>query len=274
MRLKDILVSLDPTREGTERLGAAMRLAQAHRADIVGFYGAPTVGYVGFPGRGLAPEPAAGDLAEAVPAGEIAEDVRARFEAAAERHGLTGAWVLAGEPVIDDLVERVRTVDLTVVGLGDPEQTAAGPQGFRPEDLVMRCGRPVLGLPSANPPERIGRRVILAWDGGREACRAMNDALPLLASAESVAVVSVDAPERSTAAAVARLRRHGVRAEPDEERSAGEDVGELLLSRTERLEADLLVAGAYGHSRLGEALFGGVSRTLLHQMMIPVLASH
>jgi len=105
----------------------------------------------------------------------------------------------------------------------------------------------------------------------------MNDALPLIAGARSVTVLSVDPSEvmwESARAAAAHLNRHGVSASPHKIPGAGTGIGEVILAHCDYLNADLVVAGAYGHSRLREAAIGGVSRTLLRQMIVPVLMSH
>jgi nucleotide-binding universal stress UspA family protein len=143
---------------------------------------------------------------------------------------------------------------------------------------VLACGRPVLGLPIMNLPPELGKTILVAWDGSRESTRAMHDALPLLAGAETVMVLTVDAERNlkgsGAEAAAAHLRRHGVKAIAKETSSAELELGLAILSYAESQRADLVVAGAYGHSRLSESILGGVSRTLLHQMMVPVLMSH
>src|SRR5262249_22933196 len=153
-----------------------------------------------------------------------------------------------------------------ILGLGDPDAPSSGPQGFQPDDIVSACGRPVLGLPIANIPDEIGKNVLVAWNGSREASRAMNDALPLLADAEAVKLLSVDTrgPARQSAEAAAEhLRRHRVKVKLDHTSRAGMEIGDAILSMTDYLNADLVVAGAYGHSPLIESVLGGVSRTLL-----------
>ena len=105
----------------------------------------------------------------------------------------------------------------------------------------------------------------------------MNDALPLLLASERVTVLSIGVESHAlpmAEAAAAHLRRHGVPAEAS--RAADDDlgIGDLILAHADRLNADLVVAGAYGHSRMSHAILGSVSRTLLRQMMVPVLMSH
>ena len=145
----------------------------------------------------------------------------------------------------------------------------------------MAAGRPVLIVPYAGAFETVGKRALIAWDGTREANRALNDALPLLADAETVSVVFVGSRERdleqhraALGRAVHHLRQHGIEADPEETLRGDLAVSDILLSRAADLAADLIVAGGYHHSQLREALLGGVSRELLDHMTVPVLMSH
>jgi nucleotide-binding universal stress UspA family protein len=121
----------------------------------------------------------------------------------------------------------------------------------------------------------------VAWDASREATRAVNDAIPLLASATTVTVLSVDPAIGRTehgdvpgADIALHLARHGVNVRVEQTVSGGIGIGDLLLSRASDLGADLLVMGAYGHSRLRELVLGGATRTMLKSMTLPVFMSH
>jgi len=116
----------------------------------------------------------------------------------------------------------------------------------------------------------VGQRVVVGWNSTREAARAVNDAMPLLVAAEVVTVLTIDAREAPLghgqlpgADISLHLARHGVKAQVEQTVSADLSVGDVLLSRAADLGADLLVMGAYGHSRLRELLLGGATRTLL-----------
>jgi nucleotide-binding universal stress UspA family protein len=131
---------------------------------------------------------------------------------------------------------------------------------------------------AATPP---GKRVIVAWNGGREAARAVNDALPLLVAADQVDVVCVnpgrgeeDDADLPGADLCLHLARHGVKAEAQELVASDIEAGDLLLSRAADSGADLIVMGAYGHARWREVVLGGVTRQLLNQMTVPVFMSH
>ncbi len=123
----------------------------------------------------------------------------------------------------------------------------------------------------------VGRRVLVAWNGSREATRALHDALPVLDRAERVIVLSVDPGDHRHlpgADIATLLARHGVRAEANETSSDDIEVGDAVLPRAADLGADLLVMGAYGRSHVREWAMGGVTRNLLKHMTLPVLMSH
>ena len=214
-----------------------------------------------------------------VSAGDIAEQVRVEFEDDLKSKDLGGSWIL-GERSADlsDLVARARCVDLVVAALAPLPGYPAGLQPIDIDAVVVECGRPVLGLPVANLPEKIGSDIVVAWDGSREAARALHDALPFLRLARSVRIMSLHWGGGSPGGAelvLSHLHRHRVPATIDANTTITMDTPEdEILGRLQMPEADLLIAGAFGHSRLRERLFGGASRTFLHQMMIPVLVSH
>src|SRR3954454_13493204 len=146
---------------------------------------------------------------------------------------------------------------------------------------MLSSGRPVLAVPYAGQFERVGERVLVAWNASRESTRAVNDALPLLRGAKVVTILAVnprqgieghgDVPAADIAL---HLARHGVKAEAAHTVAKDISEGDALLSYAADIGADLIVAGAYGHSRARELVFGGVTRTLIAEMTAPVLLSH
>jgi nucleotide-binding universal stress UspA family protein len=148
------------------------------------------------------------------------------------------------------------------------------------EALILTSGRPTIVLPPRPPASRI-RRVLVGWNGTREAARAVADAMPLLVKADAVEVLSVGSEAGEPAhgfmpgaAAARHLERHGAKVEVRHMSSNGESVGRVLLAEARAFHADLVVIGAYGRSRLRERVFGGVTRTVLREAVLPVLASH
>jgi nucleotide-binding universal stress UspA family protein len=146
-----------------------------------------------------------------------------------------------------------------------------------PQELALQAGRPVLAVPYQGRPTEFGRRVLVAWNGKREAARAVHDAMPLLRGAEQVTVVTVkpERKERTPLEDIADLlRRHGIRTEQAVIDPAGAKVGIALLAEAGKRDCDLMVMGAFGHSRLKEMVFGGVTEAVLGAMTIPVLLSN
>ena len=206
---------------------------------------------------------------------------RRLFEEIATRCGLSAEWRSAAGYPSETTALHGRYVDLIVLGQSDPDD----PQGalFRPlpEEVALAVGRPILIIPYAGSWREIGRRVLVGWDASREATRAINDAMPLLAGAASVTVLAIDPVDGPAghgevpgADIALHLARHGVNATIEATVSAGIGVGNALLSRASDLEADLLVMGAYGHSRVRELLLGGATRTVLDSMTLPILMAH
>jgi nucleotide-binding universal stress UspA family protein len=134
-------------------------------------------------------------------------------------------------------------------------------------------------VPAVGRFERVGRRVLVAWNASREAARALGDALPLLVDAQAVTVLSIGSTatidnEHRGADVTRRLARHGITATAAASIAKDADVGDVLLSRAADHGADLIVMGAYGHSRTREWLLGGAARHLLRHMTVPVLMAH
>jgi nucleotide-binding universal stress UspA family protein len=284
MGFKDILVALDAGAAARRRVELAAALAQRFEAHLVGVYatlalGPPrSSGYFEYFDRSLL-EPLYREFDEKMRA--EAEASRQFFEDTARRLGLSAEWRLASGYPSETIALHGRYADLIVLGQLDPDERQAQLLRPLPEEIALAVGRPVLVVPYAGSWEAVGRRVLIGWDASREATRAINDALPLLAGAEAVTVMAVD-PAAGPAghgdvpgADIAlHLARHGVKAAIESTVSAGIGVGNALLSRASDLEADLLVMGAYGHSRIRELLLGGATRTIIESMTLPVLLSH
>ena len=221
---------------------------------------------------------------------ELQQAARARADAALERFAEAARRdqiafetridrVLYTE-IADAVATSARYVDLAILGQHDPDDALSNPR-YLPEEVVLGGGRPVLILPYIGPARTFGERVIVAWDASREAARAVNDALPLLRQARQVGVVSVNPRpwpfghgEEPGADIGLHLARHGVKVEVQRIEAKDVDPANAILSHVADQSADLLVMGAYGHSRLREFVLGGVTRTILAEMTVPVLMSH
>jgi nucleotide-binding universal stress UspA family protein len=145
----------------------------------------------------------------------------------------------------------------------------------------MQAGRPVLVYPYAGKFDAAPKHVLISWNASREATRAVTDAIPFLRAAQKVTVLAIN-PKTSAeghgdipAADIALyLSRHGVKAEAMADPAVQIDIGNYLLSRAADLSVDMIVMGAYGHARMRELVFGGVTQTIMREMTVPVLLSH
>ena len=209
--------------------------------------------------------------------------MKERFEKATRDAGLISEWITDDAkpwPVLRKVVEYARVADIIVMAQAD-EDWALSAMTEGPEELVLASGRPVLIIPSRGDHIRVGERIVVAWNGRREAARATLDALPLLEAAENVQVLCIvpdddreavgDVPAADLATTLAR---HKVRCEASETLRLAAGAGETLLAYVRDSRADLLVMGCYGHSRLAEFILGGVTRHVLKNMAVPVLMSH
>jgi nucleotide-binding universal stress UspA family protein len=279
MGIKDILVQVDGAKSAPARYAAAIETAQFYSAHLTGLCLAvepPVPATV----LGMVPPEAIASQREAVR--EQAETAMADFRLTVERTGVHGEGRIVQVldfDAVDVFVQHARHSDLVILAQQDPiDFLPLGPDFAT--DVVMGCGRPAIIFPFIGAPPVLGQRVLVAWDGGREAARAINDALPILKRAHAVTVLSVN-PEvtsddkRDAGADISlHLARHGVKVTAARTIARETPVGDVILADIADNSIDLLVMGAYGHSRLREWALGGVTRHILAHMTVPVFLSH
>jgi len=211
-----------------------------------------------------------------------AGDAEAKFEKLLARQGLHGEWrqvQSSSSEIAEDVIRHGMAADMIVVPQSRREEGDGIGEDFA-EQVVMESGRPVLVIPSYGEFSNFGKSILVAWNGTREAARAVFDARPLMAGADKVDISWLD-PDRTGkdmdlpgAELAAVLARHDLNVVVEAVPTGGLPAGEALLSHAADIGADMLVMGAYGHSRLREFIFGGATRTILGSMTIPVLMSH
>lgn len=271
---KTILVHAEPGLAATHRVEAAAHLARDLDARLIGL-GAETYE----PLAASAPEGGAYFAAEllAAQAEQVEKDLTAAE--AAFRRDAAGAsldWRRVQDFPSRALVQSARACDLIVVS---PKGSRSATQQADPADVVMSAGRPVLIVPEGRHHLR-AQSVVVAWKDTRECRRALDDAMPLLQRAEDVIVHAVCKPQDADRMAfetddvVANLKRHGVEARALVTTVAPEGVTGEIERVAQLNNADLIVCGAYGHSRLREWAFGGVTDDLMHRPTCFVLMSH
>ncbi len=305
MLIRDIVVHQGPDSRSEARRDVAIALAKAHDAQVIGVFAkvdpdAPEYWWMAFDKESIAEW-----LSTLEEIGAAAEEA---FITRLAEEGLKGKWRVMDGNLTEALMTCARYGDLTVIGQADPDELAY--DSNLPDHLVLGAGGPVLVVPYAGHFKTIGRRVMVAWDGGREAARAVRDAMPILKQAETVTVYCINPADEGHLAGAeicAHLARHGVSAEashrtlgPEAEAfssalktvggfgfqqrgpwtqtqrppMAEPDVGDALLSAVTDSDIDLLVMGAYGHSRVREWVLGGTTREILRTMTVPVLMSN
>ena len=280
MSLKDLLVLVDATPACAHRVATAFSLATAFDAHVAALCLVPEPYIPSVAGISLPLELVEEQRARAVAeAKALLDEVASRAKAAGVRLE-TRSEVAQGDRLADVLARQCRHVDLAIVGQPDSAQSMSQDHILL-EAAFMNSGRPALVVPYIGARDIPPRTVTIAWDGSREAARAVNDALPLLAKAKKV-IVLVVAPERLTgrvgaapgADIATHLARHGLAVDVKTVSAAGISVGDALLAAVADEAADLLVMGGYGHSRLRELILGGTTEHLLRHMTVPVLLSH
>lgn len=278
MAIRDILLALtsypDPTTASAiDRAVSLTSLLGAHIAAI------SCEARVQIPGSFLA---GAGHLSsivanEAHKSRQNAKDLLATFELAAQKAGVLHETVLERcltSEVPDLLVEYARLRDLTIVPV--PESY----DQWYAEAIIFGAGRPTLVVPEAPPARPFElNRVLVAWDFSRAAARAVSDAIPILEKAREVSILTVTnekaiSSRRSSSELAKNLSRHGIDVIVEDVDAAGRGIGDVLSGQIESRRADLLVMGAYGHSRFREFILGGATRSILTKPPIPVLLSH
>jgi len=278
MSYKTILVHLNDERRVAGLIDAATQIAERFQAHIIALYVMPPIPTYGVTSFG------AGYIQAGLKAfRDEADRVRKAFEDAIRGRAITPEWRLVepgAQNVADCIVDQCRAVDLVITGQRDRSFDFSAVLDV-PERIIIESGRPVLVIPNAGRFPKIGGRVTFAWNGRREATRAVFDALPLLKTAERVRIVWVNPQAEASVARdlpgagiAATLARHGVKCEISTAVSSEISVGDVILSGLSDDGADLLVMGAWGHSRMRELVFGGATRHMLEHMTVPVLMSH
>lgn len=277
MAIKDLLVHVDTSSACAKRVQAAVVLAKRHSAHLTGVYvreqfKIPTYAEVHLPTELLEAQQKAGH--------EQAQKAEAEFRRAAENMQVPAEWHCVKGEAIQVLDVFARQMDLTLVGQMQEHE----PQWLSPpvaDRLALEAGGPLLIIPTVGEVDAVFGRILVAWNGSREASRAVRDALPFLSLADEVSVVTVGIVEDDSSAndlasidIRAHLSRHAIQSEIMEINGSDRDAGSLLLLAAADMGADLIVMGAYGHSRFQELVLGGATRHMIYHSNVPVLMSH
>ncbi|MBC7502095.1 MAG: universal stress protein [Herminiimonas sp.] len=281
MSYKTIVVHVNESRHGANRVKLAAAIAAEHDAHLIGVATSALPASFYMPGIGTgAAEGLASYLAFAK---EGALTALAVFEEFAKQAGVNAIERrLVEDETAGALCLEGRYCDLLIIGQNDPDELLMAHPADMQNYVLTHSPSPVLFIPYASDFKTIGKRIVVAWDGSIEAARAIAGAMPFLQRADIVQIVVFNADqtpqrhgEQPGADIALHIARHGAKVEVSAQTTdANMDIGNALLSHLADFGADLVVMGGFGHSRLRELMLGGVTRTMLATMTVPVLMAH
>jgi nucleotide-binding universal stress UspA family protein len=283
MPIKTILVNLNNEARAPELIAAAAAIARPVEAHVAGLFVMPPL----FVPSDIIMPMGADFYDEQVREHEDqAKRVKAVFDRLTSGEPYVAEWRIHGDArtayasIAEGVIEQARSAELVIVsqavdGKDSPLLTDI------PERVALEGGRPVLVIPSVWLAKEYGHNVAVAWNDSREATRATFDALPFLERAKKIRLITVGEETDSDgnklilpAEVAATLARHGLNVDVELVPKSGRHYGDAILARVAADGSDLLVMGAYGHSRMREFILGGATREVLKHMTVPVLMSH
>lgn len=274
-KLRALLLRVEPSTPESAVMGNAVNFARRTGAELWGLY---PLEYPEFPGYVEARLPRELLEINRNHFKELAEETGAAFRKACESAAIDWTWRCVEGDAARSVIVNGRVADLLLLA-GGKESNQSSMDEFTGQ-VILQCGRPAMILPSEPMAEDAGSRVVLAWNARRECVRATHDAMPLLRNAEWVKVVTLkrgsaaDQDDVPGAGICRHLARHGVAADAHVVSFQGRSAGAALLEWARENDADMLVMGAYGHSRWRELVLGGVTAHVLRNADLPVFMSH
>ncbi len=272
MTVKNILVAYSGWSSGQSPLKHALKIAEHYDAWVTGI-----VGHGQSPLLKMFSGQAPAEILDVMKANEASEIASAKtiFEnAAAERGRAHAAEII---DVFDDggatVASFARTFDLVVTAPHTTDRTEAH-MSANPDLIALQSGRPVLIVPKDYDAPGLSTHVVVAWDGKRAASRAIGDAVAMLEKKGKVTVLTIGKETPAgTDRLIQNLQRHGIKAEQLQRPKSG-SIGQTILDATREIGADLIVMGAYEHSKFAHDVFGGVTTDVLKKAKVPILMSH
>ncbi|MFT5658163.1 MAG: nucleotide-binding universal stress UspA family protein [Gammaproteobacteria bacterium] len=269
MTIKDILVYLDNDKDCENRVEAAARLCKYYDAHIAGLYVTRTLNV-----HPYSYMPAGAFKTLKTHAEEKRAEAKKVFIDKTNAENIGGKFRDSQDHLLNTLCVQSRYADLLIIPRRYNGESDLN-QEYLEADTIMGAACPILVLPEgqsalAYPP----KKVMLAWDGSHECARALHLALPMLTKASELDVVSVSSNETEANDIALHLTRHGIDATVHLLEGSSFDAGSLLLKQAIALKSDLIVMGAFGHTRLREQILGGATKYILSHSPLPILFAH
>ncbi|MBO6826168.1 MAG: universal stress protein [Sneathiella sp.] len=274
MSIKTIILHLTNDDKLDNKIEVALGLATENGAQVTGIYtvtpATPPTSFMGY----IPPEFIERTRTQEA---ENAEKAAAKLKDAAATVNVEVATFKEEGYALDILNKYAMAADLVVIGQVDPDDDMMAQYQYLADELVVSCPAPVLTVPYAGKYHNFGERILVGWNATREAANAIQAAMPFLIKADTVTLLCVN-PDgdltQENEAIVAHLARHGVNAQVKVTHFKDVGVGNALLDSLVDLGCDMLVMGAYGHSRIREMILGGATQEILEHMTAPVLFKH
>lgn len=275
MKKGQILVHVEPGKVSENRLRYALSMAQAREQKLIGL--TVRLSPAAALSAAISDAQAVAALCEA--SGECCVTAQEQFASVTKGSGIAVEWCEATGIAAEVVAAEAARADIVVLGRNDYDDPEGGVYSLAAADVILACGTPVLTVSAQAPLSFRARRILLAWKSTPQAARAVRDALPFLQRAEAVQLTEIVAHTNSEkyeipAQSVADyLQSHGVTVSVSRVAADGDPADQLMQAAADA-ECDLIVAGAYGHSRFHEWALGGVTRALLTAPTLPCIFSH
>jgi len=281
MSIKTVLAYLPSEELAEPVLKGAVALAKAHGAHVVGLHLEASY-YPAYGEVAIAMPP---DVIEQMrkPLRERAQKLEENFKARMADENISSQWrsgTTEYSTLPGRIVEEAVSADMVLCPQVDPENVDVTTLDL-PERLILEGGRPILVVPSEKELHIPPKRVLIAWNNSPQSARAVFDSLALMKDAEAITILTLasDADARRAAEEqaeklAANLERHGLHAKVEAVETGHASASDYLSSRLDGDGADLMIMGCYGHSRLRELVFGGVTRDMLGGVKVPTVMSH
>ncbi len=277
MAIKDLAVAFNASDNSRAALKLAVQMCRKYEAALTGIYAHFPVRFETQMEHWISDEMKESlEKADADAVSAIAD----AFQVSLKESGFDGPveWISPTGHPNDLLAKSARYHDLLLIGqYSNPDRHQ---RRVRAEELVMNSGKPIMVVPLGYQVRPFSGHAVVAWDGSRPAARALSDAMQILETKDRLDIVTVGAPGSEGGKdafgqdVVTYLSRHGINAKQINLSATREGVGATILGYCSETDPDVLVMGAYGHARLREELFGGVTRHILEHANVPVLMAH